>query len=95
VIHLSAGTRIWLVAGVTDMRRGFNGLSAQVQTVLEQEPFSGHMFLFRGRGVPVLQCTRESARTGQGESRWHGIVIRRSRFTTGSIVPDKQGARIA
>jgi len=34
---------------VTDMRRGFQGLSAQVQTVLEQQPFSGHVFVFRGR----------------------------------------------
>jgi len=46
---LPAGTQIWLVAGVTDMRRGFDGLSALVQTVLQQSPFSGHVFVFRGR----------------------------------------------
>lgn len=44
-----AGTRIWLVAGATDMRRGFDGLSAQVQTTLAADPFSGHLFVFRGR----------------------------------------------
>lgn len=44
-----AGARIWIAAGVTDMRRGFTGLSAQVQTSLEQEPLSGHVFIFRGR----------------------------------------------
>jgi len=33
VIDFPAGTRIWIAAGVTDMRRGFDGLSAQVQTV--------------------------------------------------------------
>jgi transposase len=49
VIELRAGTRIWIAAGVTDMRRGFQGLSAQVQTVLQQQPFSGHVFVFRGR----------------------------------------------
>jgi transposase len=49
VIDLPAGTRIWIAAGVTDMRRGFQGLSAQVQTVLERQPFSGHVFVFRGR----------------------------------------------
>jgi len=43
------GTRIWLVAGVTDMRRGFDGLSAQVQTSLSLDPFCGHLFVFRGR----------------------------------------------
>ena len=31
------------------MRRGFPGLSAQVQTVLKQQPYSGHVFVFRGR----------------------------------------------
>ena len=44
-----ASTRIWIVAGVTDLRRGFTGLSAVVQTALEQDPFSGHAFVFRGR----------------------------------------------
>ncbi|RIY38642.1 IS66 family insertion sequence element accessory protein TnpB [Neopusillimonas maritima] len=44
-----SGTRIWLAAGVTDMRRGMNGLAALVQTTLELDPFSGHVFIFRGR----------------------------------------------
>jgi hypothetical protein len=30
VIELRTGTKIWIAAGVTDMRRGFQGLSAQV-----------------------------------------------------------------
>ena len=49
MIGLAAGTRIWIVAGVTDMRRGFVGLSGMVQTALEQNPFSGHVFVFRGQ----------------------------------------------
>lgn len=44
-----AGTRIWIAAGVTDMRRGFDGLAALVQTQLEADPFSGQIFVFRGR----------------------------------------------
>lgn len=47
MISLPTGTRIWIAAGITDMRRGFHGLSAQVQTVLEQQPLSGHVFVFR------------------------------------------------
>jgi len=49
VIQLPTGTKIWIAAGVTDMRRGFDGLSGQVQTVLQEQPFSGHVFVFRGR----------------------------------------------
>ena len=44
-----AGTRIWIAAGITDMRRGFDGLAALVQTQLQADPFSGQIFVFRGR----------------------------------------------
>ena len=55
MIDVPAGTRIWLAAGVTDMRRGFQGLIAQVQTVLEQQPLSGHVFVFRGRRGDIVK----------------------------------------
>jgi transposase len=44
-----AGTRIWLAAGATDMRKSFDGLAALVQTQLNEDAFSGHVFVFRGR----------------------------------------------
>jgi transposase len=56
VIELPIGTKIWIAAGITDMRRGFPGLSAQVQTVLEQQPYSGHVFVFRGRRGDVVKA---------------------------------------
>jgi hypothetical protein len=40
-IGLAAGTRIWIVAGVTDMRRGFVGLSGMVQTALACQSVTG------------------------------------------------------
>jgi transposase len=49
LIPLPSGTKIWLVAGITDMRNGFNGLAAKVQTTLKDDPMSGHVFIFRGR----------------------------------------------
>jgi len=50
-----ANTQIWIAAGVTDMRRGFTGLSALVQTALEQAPLSGHVFAFRGRRGDLIK----------------------------------------
>src|SRR4051812_16859373 len=44
-----AGTRVWLAAGVTDMRCGIDSLAAKVQVALTEDPFSGHVFAFRGR----------------------------------------------
>jgi len=49
MISLPGGTRIWLAAGVTDMRRGFDGLAAIVQEKLTADAFAGHVFVFRGR----------------------------------------------
>ena len=49
MIGLPAGTRVWLAAGVTDMRRGFDGLAAIVQSKPAEDPFSCHVFVFRGR----------------------------------------------
>ena len=50
-----AGAHIWIAAGVTDLRRGFTGLSALVQTALEQDPFAGHVFVFRGRRGDLIK----------------------------------------
>ena len=50
------GARVWLAAGATDMRRGFDGLARQVQEVLQLDPFSGHLFVFRGRRGDLLKC---------------------------------------
>lgn len=61
MIGLPAGTRIWLVAGVTDMRRGMDGLAAIVQSALAENPFSGHVFIFRGRRGDLVKLLWWSA----------------------------------
>ena len=55
MIGLPVGTRIWIVAGVTDMRRGFVGLSGMVQTTLQENPFSGQVYVFRGRRGDLIK----------------------------------------
>jgi len=55
MIGLPLGTRIWLAAGVTDMRRGFDGLAALVQTRLAENPFAGHVFVFRGKRGDLIK----------------------------------------
>jgi transposase len=55
LIGMPAGTRIWIVAGVTDLRRGFTGLSGMVQTALAENPFSGHVFVFRGKRGDLIK----------------------------------------
>lgn len=56
MIALPPGAKVWLAAGATDMRRGFDGLARQVQEVLEHDPFGGHLFVFRGRRGDLVKC---------------------------------------
>jgi transposase len=55
MIPVPANTKVWLAAGVTDMRRGFKGLSVFAETVLKEDPFSGHIFAFRGRRGDLIK----------------------------------------
>ena len=54
MMDLPANTRIWIASGITDMRRGFTGLSA-MKMALEQDPLSGHVFVFRGRRGDLIK----------------------------------------
>jgi len=55
MIGLPANTRVWIAAGHTDMRKGFDGLAALVQAALADNPFAGHVFVFRGRRGDILK----------------------------------------
>ena len=55
MIGLPAETRVWLASGLTDMRRGFDGLAIQVQEVLKRDPHCGHLFVFRGKRGDLIK----------------------------------------
>lgn len=52
---LPANTRVHLAVGKTDMRKGIDGLAMMVQDVLEEDPFSGHLFAFRGGRANLIK----------------------------------------
>ena len=49
MLSVLPATRIFLALGPVDMRKSFNGLYAYVQSVLEADPQSGHLFVFTNR----------------------------------------------
>ena len=49
MIGFAPGTKVYLSCQPVDMRKGMNGLSAQVATVINMDPFAGHLFVFRGK----------------------------------------------
>ncbi len=78
MLSLSPATRVFVAIQPVDMRRCFNGLYADVQTVFGQDPLTGHLFLFtnRRRGAkevtvpefPMGACRRSLAVFGGAES---------------------------
>ncbi len=71
-------TRIYLAAGATDMRKGFEGLYGLVRERLGCDPLSGHVFLFANRernrlkvffwdGSGLWVCAKRMAK---GRFRW-------------------------
>ena len=50
-----ASTRIWLATAPADMRCSFDRLAELAQAVTGQDPFCGHLFLFRSRGGDRLK----------------------------------------
>jgi transposase len=55
MITVPAGVRVYLAMGPTDMRKGFDGLSMLAQEVLKQDPFSGSLFVFRGKRGDLIK----------------------------------------
>lgn len=49
MLSWSAGTRVFVAVAPTDLRRGFDGLSAYVERVLAQEVMAGGLFVFTNR----------------------------------------------
>jgi transposase len=55
MIGPAGNVRIYLACGVTDMRRGFDTLAAQVQTMLRLDPHNGALYAFRGRRGDMIK----------------------------------------
>jgi transposase len=55
MIGLAHGVKVYLCTTPADMRRGFDGLSSMTQSLLKQDPLSGHLFVFRNRNRDKLK----------------------------------------
>jgi transposase len=56
VISLPPGTKVFLACKPIDLRNGFDGLAAKAKEIIGADPFSGHLFLFRGKRGDYLKC---------------------------------------
>jgi len=78
MIPVPSGVRVWLATGVTDMRRGMNGLTLQVQQAMGRDPYAGDLFVFRGRRGNLIKvlwhdelgCSLYAKRLEHGRFIW-------------------------
>ena len=81
------GARVWLAAGVTDMRRGMNSLALQVQQSLGGDPHAGDLYVFRGKRGDLLKVL------------WHdgvGMSLYAKRLERGRFIwPTPAGGSVA
>lgn len=56
MIALNRRTKIFVCKEPTDMRASYDSLFSRVKTVLEKDPFSGHLFLFINRARSSCKC---------------------------------------
>lgn len=56
MLALKSDMPIWLCTQPTDMRRSFDGLSAQVRRLLLESPTSGALFVFINRRRTQMKC---------------------------------------
>ena len=91
--NFAPGTRVYLSCQPVDMRKGMDGLCAQVSMVIHRDPYSGHLFVFRGkRGdyVKVLHWDGSglclyAKRLETGRFVWPPIVDERLHLTSSQL----------
>jgi hypothetical protein len=74
--------RVYLACGVTDMRKGFDTLAAQMQTLLKFDPHNGELYAFcgrRGAGGHSIGCTLNNTKEKK-QDRCFGQLYRSLRF---------------
>jgi transposase len=87
MIPVPSGVRVWLATGATDMRRGMNGLTLEVQEALGRDPHAGDLYVFRGRRGNLIKVL------------WHdglGISLYAKRLERGRFIwPSAAGGVVA
>jgi len=56
MITFNRRTKVFVCKEATDMRASYDTLYSKARDVLEQDPFSGHLFLFVNRSRTSIKC---------------------------------------
>lgn len=90
MLSIATGTRIFLAAGATDMRKGFDALQGLVSHELKKDPLSGHLFLFINRRRDKLKVLYWD---GDGLAIWYRR-LEQGTFQMPKVAEDQKSAEI-
>jgi len=65
MFHINEQTPVYLKTGATDLRYAFDGLRGLVVQIIQQQPLSGHIFIFCNKGRNRIKCL-----TWDGSGMW-------------------------
>jgi len=101
MLTISRTTRVFLSTQPTDMRKGFDGLFALVENVIREDPFSGHLFVFRNQRrnqrrdrLKVLWWDRDGLAIFYKRLERGSYEFPTDRTTKGSSVPGGDSRRL-
>ena len=91
MIGLAGGLKVFVCTQPADMRRSFDGLSGMAVSIIEQDPMSGHLFVFRNRNrdrLKILYWDRD------GLAIWYKRLEKGTfQFPTDLIDKDKRSSQ--
>ncbi len=87
MIAISPHTKVYLAKDATDMRRSFRGLITLTESVLRQEPVSGHLFVFLNRRRDLMKILYWD---GTGFCIWYKRLERGSFQRPTAVVGEEQ-----
>lgn len=93
MIPVRSDVRVWLAAGVTDMRKGMGGLALMVQEALGRDPHAGDLYLFRGRRGDLIKIlwhdgigmSLYAKRLDRGRFIWPAVAVGAVALTAGQL----------
>lgn len=91
MIALTASTKIFMATEPTDMQKGFDGLCGLVTGVLQQDPLTGHLFLFVNRRRDKLKVLYWD---GDGLAIWYRR-LEQGTFQLPKVDPDAVAASMS
>jgi len=93
VIGLPAAVRAFAAVAPADLRKGFDGLARLARDVIEEDPLSGHLFVFANRRrdrIKILYWDRDGLaiwmkRLEKGTYRWPAPGAARVEWTAAEL----------